>query len=122
MKPKPKGPKRASRVKTKAGRQLGKNPSEREVKDFIVGAIETSLAENLEQMGFSKREVKDLHPLRVGRAILQAPIVESAGIIKDPQPMYETGPVRGAPTCGMIPGCGHSSGTIEEINLIEPRV
>ncbi len=60
MKSTPEKPKRASRVKTKAGRQLRRNPSEREVKDFIVAAIETSLAENLKQMGFSKREVKDL--------------------------------------------------------------
>jgi len=57
MKSKPKG---AERVKITARRQLGRNPSEREVKDFIVGVIETSLTENLEQMGFSKREVKDL--------------------------------------------------------------
>jgi hypothetical protein len=41
-------------------RQLGKNPSDREVKDFIVAAIETSLSETLEQLGFTKREVKDL--------------------------------------------------------------
>jgi hypothetical protein len=60
MKPKPRGPKRASRVKTKARRQLGRNLSEREVKDFIVAAIETSLSGKLKQMGFSKREVKDL--------------------------------------------------------------
>jgi len=57
---KAKGPKPASRVKTEAGRQLGRNPSEREVKDFIVAAIETSLSEKLEQIGFSKREVKEL--------------------------------------------------------------
>ena len=30
------------------------------MKDFIVAAIETSLSETLEQLGFSKREVKDL--------------------------------------------------------------
>ncbi|HME68921.1 MAG TPA: hypothetical protein VKM54_03535 [Myxococcota bacterium] len=60
MKPKPTGPNRASGVKTKARRQLGRNPSEREVKDFIVAAIETSLSENLEEMGFSEREVKAL--------------------------------------------------------------
>ena len=57
MKSKPKGP---ERVKTKVRRQLGKNPSEREVKDFIVAAIETSLSETLEQLGFTEREVKDL--------------------------------------------------------------
>jgi len=57
---KAKGPKPASRVKAKAGRQLGRNPSEREVKDFIVATIETSLSEKLEQIGFSKREVKEL--------------------------------------------------------------
>jgi hypothetical protein len=60
MKSKPNGPTRASRPKAKARRQLRKNPSEREVKDFIVAAIESSLSETLEQMGFSKREVKDL--------------------------------------------------------------
>ena len=54
MKSKPRG------AKTEAHLQLGKNPSEREVKDFIVGAIETSLSESFEQMGFSRREVKDL--------------------------------------------------------------
>jgi hypothetical protein len=53
-------PKRPERVKTKAHRQLGKNPNEREVKDFIVAAIETSLSGKLKQMGFSKREVKGL--------------------------------------------------------------
>jgi hypothetical protein len=47
-------------VTTKVGRQLGRNPSERELKDFIVAASETSLTENLKQMGFSKREVRDL--------------------------------------------------------------
>jgi hypothetical protein len=55
MKSKPKRATRASRVKTKARRQLDRNPSEREVKDFIVGAIETPLAANFEQMGFSNR-------------------------------------------------------------------
>jgi hypothetical protein len=60
VKSKPKRRKRASRVKAKARHQLGENPSEREVKDFIVAAIETSLSETLEQLGFSKREVKDL--------------------------------------------------------------
>jgi len=60
MKSEPKRPKHASRAKTEACRQLGRNPSEREVKDFIVGAIEASLSESLEQMGFCKREVKDL--------------------------------------------------------------
>ena len=47
-------------MKAKARRQLGENPSEREVKDFIVAAIETSLSETLRQLGFSRREVKDL--------------------------------------------------------------
>ncbi len=60
MKSKLKGAKRTSRVRARVRRQLGKNPSEREVKDFIVAAIETSLSETLEQLGFSKREVKDL--------------------------------------------------------------
>ena len=60
MKSKPQGAKRASRAKSKARRQLGEDPTEREVKDFIVGAIETSLSETLEQMGFTRREVKDL--------------------------------------------------------------
>ena len=46
-------------MKAKARRQLGENASEREVKDFIVAAIETSLSETLEQLGFSKREAKD---------------------------------------------------------------
>lgn len=32
----------------------------REVKDFIVAAIETSLSGKLKQMGFSKRDAKDL--------------------------------------------------------------
>lgn len=60
MRSKPKRPKLTSRVKTKPRRQLGENPSEREVKDFIVAAIETSLSKTLEQLGFSKREAKDL--------------------------------------------------------------
>jgi hypothetical protein len=60
MKSRSKEPTRASRAKAKARRQLGKNPSEREVKDFIVAAIETSLSETLEQLGFSQRKVKDL--------------------------------------------------------------
>ncbi len=60
MKSEPKRPKHASRAKTEACRQLGRNPSEREVKDFIVGAIQASLSESLEQMGFSKREMKKL--------------------------------------------------------------
>ena len=57
MKSKPNGPKR---IKSEPQRPLGENPSEREVKDFIVAAIESSLSETLEQLGFSKREVKDL--------------------------------------------------------------
>jgi hypothetical protein len=58
IKAKPKGIKRVSRVK--ARRQLGKEPSERDAKDFIVAAIEASLKETLEQLRFSDREVKDL--------------------------------------------------------------
>jgi len=60
MKSKPKGAKRASRVKTKARPQPGSDPSEREAKDFLVAAIETSLTESLEKIGFTRREVKGL--------------------------------------------------------------
>jgi hypothetical protein len=56
---KPKGPKRISRAKSKAC-QLGQDPSEREVRDFMVAAIEASLTETLEKLGFSKLEVKSL--------------------------------------------------------------
>jgi hypothetical protein len=58
MKAKPKGIKRVPRVKARC--QRGGNPSERDAKDFIVAAIEASLTETLEQLGFSNREVKDL--------------------------------------------------------------
>jgi len=60
MKSKPKDAKRASRAKPDARRQLGEDPSEREVKDFMVAAIEASLTETLEQIGFSKLEVRRL--------------------------------------------------------------
>jgi hypothetical protein len=52
--------KRASRVKARAGRRHGKEPSERDAKEFIVAAIEESLTQTLKQLGFSNREVKDL--------------------------------------------------------------
>ena len=60
MKAKPVGTKRATRAKPKARRQRNQDPSEREAKDFIVSAIQKSLTETLEKMGFSKREVNDL--------------------------------------------------------------
>ena len=56
----PKGQKRTSRVKTTARRQLPTHPTDREVKDILVGAIEASLTESLENMGFTKREVEGL--------------------------------------------------------------
>jgi hypothetical protein len=60
MKAKPKSRKRASRGRTKARPQLRRDPSERDAKDFIVAAIEASLTEALERLGFSRREVKGL--------------------------------------------------------------
>ena len=50
MRSKPKGPERASRAKSKARRQLGKDPSEREVKDLLEGstkALTTAVREKL---------------------------------------------------------------------------
>jgi hypothetical protein len=55
-----KGAKRASRGKGKARPQPSRDPSERDAKDFIVAAIEASLTQTLEQLGFTNREVKDL--------------------------------------------------------------
>ncbi|HTF32429.1 MAG TPA: hypothetical protein VK714_01875 [Myxococcota bacterium] len=67
MKSKPtKGSKRASRVKTEAQSQLGKNPSSEEVKDFILAKLqaatsEKATSENLMRMwGFSESEAKAL--------------------------------------------------------------
>jgi len=57
---KPKGPKRTSHAKPKARHQPGKKLTDREVKDILVGAIETSLTQSLENMGFTKREVRGL--------------------------------------------------------------
>jgi len=60
MKSKPKNAKRASRVKSRGRPQLASDPSERDVKDFMVATIEASLTETLEQIGFSKLQVKRL--------------------------------------------------------------
>jgi len=58
---KPKRPKLIVRVKAKARRQLGGDDlSQREAKNFLVAAIETSLTKSLKRIGFSKSEVKGL--------------------------------------------------------------
>jgi hypothetical protein len=60
VKTKLKRSKRAPRGKARAGRRHGKEPSERDAKEFIVAAIEESLTQTLRQLGFTNRKVKDL--------------------------------------------------------------
>jgi len=57
MKSKPKGPKRAARVKAQVRRPRGKDPSDERA---LTAIIEILVLRTLERMGFSKREVKDL--------------------------------------------------------------